>query len=53
MDINFKNVSFIYGEKTPFEKLALDNIDLTIKSGEFDESIGHTGSGKSTLNSTF
>ena len=31
MDINFKNVSFVYGEKTPFEKLALDNIDLTIK----------------------
>ncbi|KXB66532.1 ABC transporter, ATP-binding protein [Parvimonas sp. KA00067] len=49
MDINFKNVSFIYGEKTPFEKLALDNIDLTIKSGEFVGIIGHTGSGKSTL----
>ena len=46
MDINFKNVSFVYGEKTPFEKLALDNIDLTIKKGEF---VGHTGSGKSTL----
>ena len=49
MDINFKNVSFIYGEKTPFEKLALDNIDLTIKNGEFVGIIGHTGSGKSTL----
>lgn len=49
MDINFKNVSFIYGEKTPFEKLALDNIDLTIKKGEFVGIIGHTGSGKSTL----
>lgn len=49
MDINFKNVSFIYGEKTPFEKLALYNIDLTIKSGEFVGIIGHTGSGKSTL----
>lgn len=49
MDINFKNVSFIYGEKTPFEKLALDNIDLTIESGEFVGIIGHTGSGKSTL----
>lgn len=49
MDINFKNVSFIYGEKTPFEKLALDNIDLAIKSGEFVGIIGHTGSGKSTL----
>lgn len=49
MDINFKNVSFIYGEKTPFEKFALDNIDLTIKKGEFVGIIGHTGSGKSTL----
>ena len=49
MDINFKNVSFIYGEKTPFEKLVLDNIDLTIKKGEFVGIIGHTGSGKSTL----
>ena len=49
MDINFKNASFIYGEKTPFEKLALDNIDLTIKKGEFVGIIGHTGSGKSTL----
>ena len=49
MDINFKNVSFVYGEKTPFEKLALDSIDLTIKKGEFVGIIGHTGSGKSTL----
>ena len=49
MDINFKNVSFVYGEKTPFGKLALDNIDLTIKKGEFVGIIGHTGSGKSTL----
>lgn len=49
MDINFKNVSFVYGERTPFEKLALDNIDLTIKKGEFVGIIGHTGSGKSTL----
>ena len=49
MDINFKNVSFVYGEKTPFEKLALDNIDLTIKKGEFVGIIGHTGSGKSTI----
>ena len=49
MGTNFKNVSFVYGEKTPFEKLALDNIDLTIKKGEFVGIIGHTGSGKSTL----
>ena len=49
MDIKFKKVSFIYGENTPFEKLALDDINLEIKKGEFVGIIGHTGSGKSTL----
>lgn len=49
MDINFKNVSFIYGENTPFEKKALKNINLTIKKGEIVGIIGQTGSGKSTL----
>lgn len=33
----------------PFEKKALDNINLEIKDGEFVTLIGHTGSGKSTL----
>jgi energy-coupling factor transport system ATP-binding protein len=34
---------------SPFEKKALDNINITINSGEFLALIGHTGSGKSTL----
>lgn len=34
---------------SPFEKKALDNINLEIKDGEFVGLIGHTGSGKSTL----
>ena len=35
--------------KAPFEKKALDNVNLTIEDGEFLALIGHTGSGKSTL----
>ena len=34
---------------TPFEKVALNNINLTIDKGDFVAVIGHTGSGKSTL----
>lgn len=47
--IEIKNLSFIYSKKTPYEKLALDNISLSIKEGEFVGIIGHTGSGKSTF----
>ncbi|TZE82750.1 energy-coupling factor transporter ATPase [Calorimonas adulescens] len=49
MSIKMKNVSYIYGKGTPFETIALDNIDLEINDGEFIGLIGHTGSGKSTL----
>ena len=34
---------------TPFEKTALEDINIEIKDGEFIGIIGHTGSGKSTL----
>ena len=49
MSICVENVSCIYGKGSPFEKTALENINLTIDSGEFVGIIGHTGSGKSTL----
>jgi energy-coupling factor transport system ATP-binding protein len=49
MFIEMKNVDFIYGYKTPFEKKALENINLSITKGEFIGIIGKTGSGKSTL----
>lgn len=47
--LELKNLSFVYGQKTPFEKCAVDNVSLSIKKGEFIGIIGHTGSGKSTL----
>lgn len=47
--IELKDVSYVYSPKTPFEKTALDHINLTIGDGEFIGIIGHTGSGKSTL----
>ena len=46
-EIVFKNVSFRYSEKA--ERNALENIDLTIRSGETVGIIGGTGSSKSTL----
>ncbi len=48
-EISLKNVSYIYSVGTPFEKAALNNIDVTFKSGIITGLIGHTGSGKSTL----
>ena len=47
--LELKNLSFVYGKGTPFEKKAVDNVSLEIKKGEFIGIIGHTGSGKSTL----
>ncbi len=49
MSIKAENIVYIYGEGTPFRTVALDNINLSIKKGEFVGIIGHTGSGKSTL----
>lgn len=49
MSIKIENLTHIYMPKTPFEKKALDNINLVIEDGDFLALIGHTGSGKSTL----
>lgn len=49
MSIIIKNLSFTYSRKSPYEKKALDNINLQIEEGEFVGIIGHTGSGKSTF----
>lgn len=47
--LEVKNLTHIYGEKTPFEKIALKNVNITINKGDFIGLIGHTGSGKSTF----
>lgn len=44
-----KNLTYTYSIGSPFEKTAVDHIDLSIAEGEFVGVIGHTGSGKSTL----
>lgn len=49
MAISIRNLSHIYMKGMPFEKRALDNINLNIEDGELVGIIGHTGSGKSTL----
>ncbi len=49
MSIEIENLSYIYMQGTPFEKIALHDINLKIGNNEFAGVIGHTGSGKSTL----
>ena len=49
MSIELKDVTYTYMKNTPFEKTALQNINLTINDGEYLAIAGHTGSGKSTL----
>ncbi|MBE6644010.1 MAG: energy-coupling factor transporter ATPase [Ruminococcaceae bacterium] len=47
--LELKGVSYIYSKGTSFQKVALDNIDVTFEKGKITGLIGHTGSGKSTL----
>lgn len=49
MSIKVENLTQVYMPKSPFEKVALDNVSVEFKDGEFVAVIGHTGSGKSTL----
>jgi energy-coupling factor transport system ATP-binding protein len=49
MSIEIEKLSYVYMQGTPFEKTALNNVNLSISDGEFLGIIGHTGSGKSTL----
>ena len=47
--ISFENVFYTYAIKTPYECLAIKNINFTIQNGELVFIVGKTGSGKSTL----
>ncbi len=47
--IKAQELTYTYSVGTPFEKTAVDHINLEIEQGEFVGVIGHTGSGKSTL----
>jgi len=48
-EIIVENLSHVYSAGTPFEKAAIQGIDLTIPQGQFVGLLGHTGSGKSTF----
>ena len=44
-----QELTYTYSVGTPFEKTAVDHVDLAIEEGEMIGVMGHTGSGKSTL----
>ena len=48
-EIRIESLRHIYSRGTPFEKVAVDDISLTIPAGQYVALLGHTGSGKSTL----
>ena len=49
MMIKIEDLTYKYSVGTPFEKTAVDHVNLEIEGGEIIGVIGHTGSGKSTL----
>ncbi|MBR1592257.1 MAG: energy-coupling factor transporter ATPase [Ruminococcus sp.] len=44
-----QELTYIYSAGSPFEKVAVDHVNLKIDAGQIIGVMGHTGSGKSTL----
>ena len=47
--ITVENLRHVYSAGTPFEKVAIEDINLSVPQGQLLGVIGHTGSGKSTF----
>lgn len=47
--VELRNITYTYNKNEPSARVALDNVSLTLRDGDFVGLIGHTGSGKSTL----
>ena len=47
--LKIENLTHTYSAGTPFERRAVDGVNLEVAPGEFLGVIGHTGSGKSTF----
>lgn len=47
--LKLENITYIYSKGTPFEKIALRDVNVSFERGRITGLIGHTGSGKSTL----
>lgn len=50
--IEIKNLRVVFNAQTPIEKVAIQNLSLTIKEKDFVTVIGGNGAGKSTLMNT-
>ena len=48
-EIRVEKLRHVYSAGTPFEKVAIEDVSLTIPQGQLVGIIGHTGSGKSTF----
>ncbi len=49
MQVTLEHVTHTYQPGSPFQATAIQDVNMTIREGEFLALIGHTGSGKSTL----